>query len=72
MGGEVSNNNNNCPRSCGPFELDKNDIRTISPYGLVYAPGSPFDFMRLIIFPNKSSVWIPEDLPTGYAGMCSF
>jgi len=63
--GEVSNNKGNCVGICGPFELDKEDSRTTtSSYGLIYAPGGPFDFMRTIVFPDRSLAWIPQDLPT--------
>jgi len=51
----------NCGPLCGPWELDKEDPRTSSPYGIIHPSR---DFMRTINFPDRSAVWMPKDLPT--------
>jgi len=50
-----------CGAMCGPWELDKEDPNTSSPYGIIHPSR---DYMRTILFPDRSLVWIPKDLPT--------
>jgi len=47
-------------RACGPWLLDKGDPQTSSPYGVVHPSRN---YMRTIMFPDRSAAWIMKDLP---------
>ena len=51
----------NCGAMCGPWELDKEDPRSSSPYGIIHPSR---DYMRTINFQDRSLIWMPKDLPT--------